>query len=257
MSGDLVRVEWPARWEDGPPDGGYPGRALNAWVYGAIARQDEQAAISLHDRQGAKPVTVALAAARGELRLIATGCGEFASIIERAARGAGERIALNGRWLALGNADIKTRTWGELAGALLLGSGAIPGARMSFLTPTTFHSGGRTMPLPNPMLVFRGLLDRWQSFSPIDLGEGAAAAIDQHLAIARHAIVGDWVRFEGLHAAFHGWADFRLVRPPAEYRGLLALLASFAEFAGVGQKTLMGMGCVRTRIHTPAQRAAV
>jgi CRISPR-associated endoribonuclease Cas6 len=256
MTTELIRCEFPARWENGAPEGGYPGRAVNAWLYGAIARIDAAAATELHGRDAPKPVTVALATMREELRLVVTGCGAYAPLIQRVCDQVPSRILLNGRWLCIRDAETKTERWAALAGQWLLIPERTPGARITFLTPTTFRSGGRSMPLPTPTPMFRGLLERWQAWASVDLGADAARVLDDHVAIARHALVSEWVRFEGLYATFRGWADFRLVRPPHEYRGLLALLAAFAEYAGVGQKTTMGLGCVRARIHEPPPRSA-
>lgn len=252
MTVDLVRVEVPVVWEDGPP-ATHPGRALNSWFYGCLARRDERLASELHQRPGLKPFTVALFPTRtsGVWRLVVTGYGPLAGHAEAIA-GEAERISLDGRWLARrGELEVQWDSWGELASRWLI---AIPRGRglpvrLEFLTPTAFHSRGLTLPLPVPDLLFGGLLQRWQAWASVDLGQGAPSVLSEHAALRRHRLWTVMTRMEGKHTAYLGWAEFILVRPEAAYSGLLALLGAFAEYAGVGQKTGMGFGCVHAHQH--------
>lgn len=250
MTADLVRVELPVRWTDGPPPT-HPGRALNAWFYGVIARRDERLATELHERPGPKPFTVALAPSRddaGAALLVVTGCGPLAGCAEAAGTET-SRLLLDARWLErTGDPIVRRDTWGGLASRRLVGSERAGAVRLEFLTPTTFHSKGRTLPLPAPELVFGGLLQRWQAWSTVDLGEGAAAAVSERAALRRHRLWTVMTQMEGKHTGFLGWADFVLLRPDPAYSGLLALLGGFAEYAGVGQKTAMGFGCVHASL---------
>ena len=246
MDAELVRVELPVRWEDGPPPS-HPGRALNAWFYGCLARRDERLAAELHERSGPKPFTVALAPAHGNpvATLVVTAYGPLAPHAKAAVEDA-HRLALDGRWLVRhGEPRVHTDRWGALASRHLIGKGRPDPVRLEFLTPTTFHSRGRTLPLPVPDLVFGGLLARWQAWASVDLGEGASATATERAALRRHRLWSVTVQMEGRHVACLGWAEYVLVRPEPAYAGLLALLGAFAEYAGVGQKTAMGLGCVR------------
>lgn len=254
---DLLRIQWPARWQEAPPSG-FIGRALNAWLYGALARIDEVAATRLHDEQGAKPFTVALVREHQDdrLYLVVTACGELTETVSRLADTVSERLLLDASWLELEAPIIETNTWAGLASRVLLTSSRAVPVRIHFRSPTTFHSLGRTLPLPVPSLVFGGLLSRWQQWSPLDLGAAAAATVADHAAIARHHIRASVLQMEGRQPAFQGWADFTLSRPPQGYGGLLALLGLFAEFAGAGQKTAMGFGNVRAQPRWPANPPA-
>jgi CRISPR-associated endoribonuclease Cas6 len=241
---ELARLEIPVRWESASPSG-HSGRALNAWFYGALARRDEALADALHSLQGPKPFTIALAAQKEGLALVITGCREAAPHVLALAQGC-DRLLLDGRWLvACGEPRVRAETFAELATRWLLGDGRTIPVRLEFLSPTTFHSRGRTLPLPVPDLVFGGLLERWQAWSGIDLGGGAAVTVSDHAALRRHRLWTEMVQMEGRHTACRGYAEFTLVKPDPAYAGLLALLAAFAEYAGVGQKTAMGLGCVR------------
>ncbi len=241
---ELARLEIPVRWDSAPPSE-HPGRALNAWFYGELARRDEALADALHSIQRFKPFTVALAGQTEGLALVITGCREVAPRVLAIAQGC-DRLLLDGRWLAAcGEPRVQSETFAGLATRWLLGDGKTIPARLEFLSPTTFHSRGRTLPLPVPDLVFGGLLERWQAWSGIDLGEGAAVTIAEHAALRRHRLWTQMVQMEGRHTACLGYAEFTLIKPEPAYAGLLALLAAFAEYAGVGQKTAMGLGCVR------------
>lgn len=250
MTADLVRVEIPVRWVDGPPPT-HPGRALNAWFYGCLARRDERLASELHERPGAKPFTVALITLRDEaspVRLVVTGCGPLAAHAEAIGCEAA-RLALDARWLErAGDPVVRTDRWGELASRWLIASPRPAAVRIEFLTPTAFHSRGRTLPLPVPDLVFGGLLQRWQAWAPVDLGEGAATVLTEHAALRRHRLWTVMTQMEGKHTGCLGWAEFVPVKAEPAYGGLLALLGAFAEYAGVGQKTGMGFGCVRAAV---------
>lgn len=243
---DLIRVEWPGRWQEKAPRS-HPGRALNSWLYANIARLDEALASELHDRQDAKPFAVALVSGQEEasVTLLVSAYGQLVHVISQLPELVPGRILLDACWLQLGAPTVVSENWPDLAGrALLAVSRAVP-VRVHFRTPTTFHSLGRTLPLPVPQLVFGSLLQRWQQWSSIDLGLAAGEVVEKHTAIARHRLRGDVLQLEGRQPAFSGWADFTLVRPPAGYAGLLALLALFGEYAGVGQKTAMGLGNIR------------
>ncbi len=250
MNADLVRVELPVRWTDASPPS-HPGRALNAWFYGCLARRDERLATELHERPGAKPFTIALVSLKDDPvspRLVMTGCGRLAAHVDAIGRET-ERLALDARWLErVGDPVVRADRWGDLASRWLVASGRSLPVRLEFLTPTTFHSRGRTLPLPVPDLVFGGLLERWQAWSSIDLGEGARVAVSEHAALRRHRLWTVMTQMEGKHTGCLGWAEFVPVKADPAYGGLLALLGAFAEYAGVGQKTGMGFGCVGTTI---------
>lgn len=243
---ELVRLETPVRWEGEPPKT-HPGRALNAWFYRQLAMSDDALAEGLHAVAGPKPFTVALVGAGDGLTLVITACGEAAPHVAKVGAGPG-RFLLDGRWLeAVGDPVVKEDRYGEMASRWLLRGGRTLPARLDFLSPTTFHSRGRTLPLPLPELVFGGLLEKWQAWSRVNLGEGAVRALEQQAALKRHRLWTQMIQMEGKHAAFLGYAEYTLVKPDPAYAGLLALLGEFAEYAGVGQKTAMGLGCVRFR----------
>lgn len=251
---ELARLEFRCRWEEAAPRN-HLGRALNAWLYGALARRAERLVDALHASTAPRPFTVALLPEPPEERLILSGGPPVAELLPAVAEGLVRegRLLLDGRWLRVdGVAAARTEQFATLVQRHLLRAVAPVPVRLRFCTPTTFHSRDRTLPLPVPDVLFLSLLQRWQAWGGLELGPGAEATISQCAAVRRHRLQSVSVQMEGRFAAFVGTAEFTLVRPDPSYAGLLAVLAAFAEFAGVGQKTAMGMGCVRAELLPPA-----
>ncbi|HEU0089323.1 MAG TPA: CRISPR system precrRNA processing endoribonuclease RAMP protein Cas6 [Pseudonocardiaceae bacterium] len=71
--------------------------------------------------------------------------------------------------------DARTR---HCSFAMLATSRPVARALMRFVTPTYFSRNGRDVPLPDPVLVLRSLLQRWNTFAPPSL------VIDDDLAKA-------------------------------------------------------------------------
>jgi len=140
--------------------------------------------------------------------------------------------------------DGRVSTYAELA--------AGPPARRVRLTtasPLFFSRNGRDLPLPEPVLIVRGLLARWNAFAPevLRVGDEDAAALvgavflDEMTGTTRRTDIGPGLRQVG----FEGRAELRLLRTAsAQTCQVFAALARFAEFAGVGAQTTAGFGRV-------------
>lgn len=118
---------------------------------------------------------------------------------------------------------------------------------LDFLTPTSFKRGSFDYPLPEPRLIFRGLIRKWQIFSDLKIDLDLREVVDNHIHIAgawirtRKMELSDRAKFTGFTGRVVLYAD---VRKEAVLKWLNAL-AAFGEFAGVGRKTTMGFGAVR------------
>ncbi len=126
-----------------------------------------------------------------------------------------------------------------------------PGLR--FITATGFHSGGLDVPLPMPSLVFGSLIHAWDSFSPLPLPVHLADFVRDHVALSSHQIRTEHVVIpgHGAHLGFTGRVQFGIVKAgssvdTASMINLIGALLSYAEFAGVGVRTTVGMGQVTT-----------
>ena len=118
-----------------------------------------------------------------------------------------------------------------------------------FASPTTFRRGDINLPLPVPRLVFQSLYEKWQHFCPhLPLKEDLLDFIDQNLFPAEYDLQTNMVNFgkNAMYVGFTGRCTFglkqRTIQTYPEHARQVDLLASFAFYAGVGQKTTMGMG---------------
>jgi CRISPR-associated endoribonuclease Cas6 len=123
---------------------------------------------------------------------------------------------------------------------------------LNFQTATAVSGGGQQWPLPVPLLLWRGLLRRWQEFSPLALEEGLRGWWEEWLwcesyqAQAKKVFLGPK---KGVFQGFVGKAVFKF-KPEADpnLRRQTAALAQFAQEVGVGVNTSFGCGQVKTII---------
>lgn len=114
-----------------------------------------------------------------------------------------------------------------------------------FKSPTTFKKGSFDYPLPSPELIFKSLLNKWNTFSPVKLSLNPAKLKYQ---IALH---GAWIRTEKIKLSkdkkilgFRGRVVLYTSTKGDELK-ILNALYKFAPFSGVGRKTTMGLGQVK------------
>ncbi|HEU0089322.1 MAG TPA: CRISPR system precrRNA processing endoribonuclease RAMP protein Cas6 [Pseudonocardiaceae bacterium] len=127
---------------------------------------------------------------------------------------------------------------------------------MRFMTPTYFSRNGRDVPLPDPVLIMRSLLQRWNSFAPDNLaiGEELGKALLSAVLLADASI--NTMRVRVGHAAwqtgFVGDAELGLTRTAAPgVSTVFAALLRFATIAGVGAQTTYGFGEVSPELLAP------
>lgn len=177
---------------------------------------------------------------------------EAGGAIEAALRQGGEIfLRQKGYAVRLGELHLlERRSFSEIADEFFLPETAPKGVELSLLTPTSFKREGRYVMLPEFFLICQSLLLRWNRFSAeIQLHEddlaqklAAACALSQYtlhsapFSVEAHTIRG----FRGdLRVRFFG-AD--------AVRRILGMLFSFAPFVGIGIKTALGMGAVKTKV---------
>jgi CRISPR-associated endoribonuclease Cas6 len=139
-------------------------------------------------------------------------------------------------------------TFEELSAPWLLAR-AEPARRITllFASPTTFHSGGRSVPLPQPELVFGSLLERWNACAPVALPEETRRFAAECLAVSRYSLQTRSLPFKegAVKIGMVGQATFTATHYDRYWLSLINLLADFALFAGVGAGVTMGMGQTR------------
>jgi CRISPR-associated endoribonuclease Cas6 len=114
---------------------------------------------------------------------------------------------------------------------------------LEFLTPTSFKQKDSIQLFPLPELVFGSLLRRWNAFAPEELH---FKEIDWQGRVARYDLQSTAMKMQSDELGGQGWARYCFVDP--EQLAIATTLAHFATFAGVGRKTMMGMGQAQLRV---------
>jgi CRISPR-associated endoribonuclease Cas6 len=114
---------------------------------------------------------------------------------------------------------------------------------LQFLSPTTFRRGRKNRILPDPELVFGSLLRKWNYFSPQPLDINLEE-VCQHVVISKFSGRSKLYRLPTQPlVGFQGRCSY--ISDRKELLLSLYKLAEFGLYAGVGQKTTMGMGQIR------------
>jgi CRISPR-associated endoribonuclease Cas6 len=141
---------------------------------------------------------------------------------------------------------------------------------LEFASPTAFSSADLNIPLPDPMRVFESLLNQWLSLSPFPLPESLLDFVRHFVPLTEYdahtekiILKTPEIGFCAKHVKFtikrqvSVGASLRKNKPDYareldvlnnrrdDLARVIALLADFAFFCGVGIKTTTGMGMVR------------
>ena len=250
----------------------YLGRANYAATLARLAAADPALAQAIHDSDGPKPLTCSSllnAQPRGqEMRLLA-GERYYLRIT-----GLQEEVS---RTLAACLLENKPATW-ELdnhpfrvedvlcdpaadawsgrttyetlaARQLTRNDPADQAVRLQFASPTAFKSGGMTVPVPLPGLVFGSLVERWNAFSPITLSPDMRRYGEEVMAISQYNLRSAPVpqKGQGLRIGGVGEVTYRALGSDRYWLGVMHMLADFALYGGVGVQTATGMGQARRK----------
>ncbi len=165
-----------------------------------------------------------------------------------------ERVRLEVRGATLdggGDPWAGQATYQELASAHLLGDGSPSHrAELHFASPTAFRSGGRTVPLPLPELVYGSLVETWNAFAPVGVSEEVRRFAAECLAISRYRLSTRAVSAKGgsVQIGFVGHCCYTALNRDRYWLGVIQLLTDYAFYAGVGYQTTAGMGQVRRNV---------
>ncbi len=270
---DLLSLTIPLRPVEARPAESTPawwGRAAHSLLLDVVQRRDESLAAALHDESVLRPFTSSTLMGRFQkgsliptetyfLRLTSLRADLTALLLEESAAGAlqaGKTLELDYipfQVLEAGTpADASPWTGGadyQELGAPFLLARQEPPRRLSllFASPVTFKSGGRHIPLPLPELVFGSLLERWNAFAPVAFPAELKRYAAECLALSRYDLQTRPVPVKGggLRVGAVGRAAYAALRYDRYWMGLLAALAGFARFSGVGAGTGIGLGQCR------------
>ncbi len=241
------------------------GNALHAFFMSLIADRDWRLAQNLHEAKREKPFAVSplqgdIATVNGFLSLsnekeywvrFTSVAGVLSSLLLELKDSIAEVEIFEEMFRVIGvRADASEHPWagqttfeGMYNSVFATQNASSRKIRMRFASPTTFRSGSKNIPLPIPRLVFLHLSQKWNAYSPINLGPNIADVIDERLSLSRHSIRTTILDF-GRHkqVGFVGDCEFLIHGEDNILSRVFHLLSSFAFYSGVGHKTTMGMG---------------
>lgn len=122
--------------------------------------------------------------------------------------------------------------------------------RLQFVTSTSFKSEGKYAIFPLPSLLFHSLIRKWNLFSDASIlaEDHLAEHLEQCFSIVNYSLFMRSFSVEGRWIdAFQGRLTLGRFRHDNASR-LIALLAQYAVYAGMGIKTALGMGAVHTDV---------
>ena len=254
------------------------GRAAHAWFLGRVRAADAALADELHSGQGLRPFTVSNLWELGRARapevtlspertytLRATSFSpQLSAVLKEAVLPTlPEQITLADAPLRVvaSTLDAGEHPWaGEatfegLVQQFTLAADMPRMVGLRFASPTAFRVTGKkaAVPLPLPQLVFGGLLDKWNAFSPIEVHPDVRRFADECLVVSSYRLQTRRVAFgdgqRGIVPGFVGACRYYVEVPDRYWMGLIQLLAGFSLYAGVGLRTTMGLGQARREEH--------
>ncbi|MCB0256076.1 MAG: CRISPR system precrRNA processing endoribonuclease RAMP protein Cas6 [Anaerolineae bacterium] len=243
------------------------GRAAHALLLQAIGRDAPDLATALHQGSGPRPFTASTLMGRmaegkldsdGVYRLRFTGLTQpvsgalLAATAEGASLAAGARLELDYQPFRVETAHADGHVWTgqdsytELAAASLAGD-APRRLDMLLVSPTSFRSAGRHVPLPLPELVFGSLLERWNAFSPVAFPSEAKRYAAECLGVARYRLRSRPVPVKGdaWRPGALGQITYVALTYDRYWMAVLQTLARFALYSGIGAGTASGQGQAR------------
>ena len=242
---------------------GWQGRAAHALFLKAVSAVDPALAERLHEGSEARPFTTSSllgSPRKGDCALRFTGLTAevSAALLQTCLPGGllevGAPVQLDQANFQVASAHTYSEEHpaaGQASYAALAAAGlsAEPPRKLTlrFFSPTGFRSAGRHQPLPLPELVFGSLLERWNAFSPVAFPAEARRYAAECVSISRfdlssRALPG---KEGGLRIGCVGQAEYTALTYDRYWQGVLAALAAFARFAGVGANTTTGSGQCR------------
>ncbi len=136
----------------------------------------------------------------------------------------------------------------ELSAPFLLSTANAPRRiALQLTSPTVFKSGGKHVPFPAPELVFGSLLERWNAFAPVSFPAEVKRYAEECLAVSRYDLKTVPVpqKGGGLRVGAIGSVMFTSLSYDRYWMSVLATLAQFSLFCGLGAGTAQGLGQCR------------
>jgi CRISPR-associated endoribonuclease Cas6 len=259
------------------------GRAIHAWFLGRVGAADAELAEEIHSGHGLRPFTASnlweLGRARGPQATVSPEetytcrVTSFSPALSRVVKegvlpALPETVTLaDAAFQVTGSTtDPAEHGWaGEatfegLVQRFTLAADVSRSLGLRFASPTAFRRTGGAfrgervrdyhLVLPLPDLVFGGLLDKWNAFSPIEVHPDVRRFAEACLVVSSHRLRTRRVAFgpdgqRGVVPGFVGYCRYYVEVPDRYWTGLIQLLAGFSLYGGVGLRTTMGLGQAR------------
>ena len=125
---------------------------------------------------------------------------------------------------------------------------------LQFASPTTFRSNEMIRPVPMADWVFGSLLDRWNTFSPVQISPEIRRFASECVALSQYQLRTRAVPLKEhiVYMGCVGRATYAIVKKDKYWASLLNLLSQYAFYSGVGYQTTAGLG--QTRVQDPRAR---
>ena len=251
------------------------GRANYAEMLGHLSRLDAALGSAIHDGDGPKPLTCSgilngkanregLPIHAGEpyyLRVTGLRPEVSAALVRCLLESPPASWHLHGHTFDFVHATAEAQAHGwagrstfeGLAAARMLAAEQPPRrATLDFASPTAFKSGGITVAIPTPDLVFGSLVDRWNAFSPVVLSPEVRRFGAEKVVVSRYKLesrpVAQKSSTQGQNALRIGGVGsvtYTALGGDRYWLSTLQMLADFALYSGVGVQTANGMGQTR------------
>lgn len=259
------------------PAGSLPtwwGRASHALLLQSIASQSPALAEALHQGSGLRPFTASTLMgsmtagrldAQSLYRLRFTGLtGPVSQALAQAAAAGGPlapgaTVTLDFQPFRVESCQSDGHPWAGRAGYSELAAASLAGdaprrLELLLVSPTSFKSEGRQMPLPLPELVFGSLVERWNAFAPLAFPAEVRRYARECLAVARYRLRTRPVAAKegGFRVGALGQIGYVALNYDRYWMSVLAALADFARYSGIGGGVSMGLGQARRVIEPPA-----
>ena len=253
------------------------GRASHAAFLRLVSQTDPDLAERLHAPDERRPFTCSNlwgVRRKGRSLTLAPGSSAFLRYtgltaevshhLQQLAEDSPSHIELEGTQLAVQQAtlDPAVHSWAgyttyEEMGAIHLLPGDLPShrAELEFAAPTGFRSGGHTLPLPLPALVFGSLVEKWNRFAPIAVSEEIRRFAEECLVISRYQLSTRAFTAKGdsWQIGFVGRCRYTALNKDRYWLGVIQLLTDYAFYAGIGYQTTSGMGQARRALPRKTQ----
>jgi CRISPR-associated endoribonuclease Cas6 len=245
------------------------GRAVYQWWLSYMAEDDPALAESLHNSDERKPFTCStlIGGRRGDAPFTSVYQPEqpvwfrltgltpaVGRQLQRLAETAPSTIELHHTPFTVQAVATADHEWAgqsgyeQLAEPFLLAKAA-PQFRVAlrFASPTTFRSQAMSQPVPLPAWVFGSLLDRWNSFSPIQLADETRRYAAECIALSHYALRTRAVPLKEkiVQMGCLGLARYHLLNRDKFWANMINLLAAYSFYSGVGYQTTIGLGQTR------------